>query len=87
MSKAFVFLNCDAGTEKSNIKQLMKIPGVAQASGVSGIYDIVAEIDAESQGGLAGIIKKFRYIVGIRSCLTMIVAESQNHRVTGLISN
>ena len=77
MSKAFVFLNCDAGAEKSIIMQMKNIFGVSQASGVSGIYDIVAEVNANSEKGVAGIVRKFHSLDSIRSCLTMIVAEKR----------
>jgi hypothetical protein len=83
--KAFVFLNCDAGTQASNIRQMKEISGVADASGVSGIYDIVAEVNAESDTGVAGIVKKFRSIDSIRSCLTMIVAEKQTSRASRMM--
>jgi hypothetical protein len=86
MSKAFVFLNCDLGTEVYNISQVRQIAGVQVANGVSGIYDIVAEISAESHSGLTGIVKKFRLIDGIRSCLTMIVAEGRNHDASRTVS-
>ena len=86
MSKAFVFLNCDVGTEQSNITQMRKISGVEVANGVSGIYDIVAEIGAESQSGLTAIVKKFRLIEGIRSCLTMIVSEDHENSASRTVS-
>jgi hypothetical protein len=81
MSKAFVFLNCDAGAEKSIIMQMKNIFGVSQASGVSGIYDIVAEVTADSEKGVAGIVRKFRSLDSIRSCLTMIVAEKRVDKI------
>jgi hypothetical protein len=81
MSKAFVFLNCDAGAEKSIIMQMKNIFGVSQASGVSGIYDIVAEVNADSEKGVAGIVRKFRSLDSIRSCLTMIVAEKRVDKI------
>ena len=81
MSKAFVFLNCDAGAEKSIIMQMKNIFGVSQASGVSGIYDIVAEVNADSEKGVAGIVRKFRSLDRIRSCLTMIVAEKRVDKI------
>ena len=77
MSKAFVFLNCDMGSEESIVVQMKKIFGVSQASGVSGIYDIVAEVDSDSEKGIDGIVGKLRSIDSIRSCLTMIVAEAR----------
>ena len=75
MSKAFVFLNCGMGTHGSIIAQMKKILGVSQASGLSGVYDIVAEVNADSHKGIAEIVRKFRLIDNITSCLTMIVAE------------
>ena len=84
MSKAFVFLNCDAGTEKNIIIRMKKIFGVSQASRVSGIYDIVAEVEADSERGIAGVVRKVRFIDSIRSCLTMVVAEKQVDNIGGM---
>ncbi|HEV8387603.1 MAG TPA: Lrp/AsnC family transcriptional regulator [Nitrososphaera sp.] len=86
MSKAFVFLNCDMGSEESIVVQMKKIFGVSQASGVSGIYDIVAEVDSDSEKGIAGIVGKLRSIDSIRSCLTMIVAESRIDNASRMIT-
>jgi hypothetical protein len=78
MSKAFVFLNCDSGAEKDIVYEMNGIAGVFQANKISGIYDIVAEVNADSEPGIAKIVKKLRSIASIRSCLTMIVAEKGN---------
>ena len=75
MSKAFVFLNCDSGTEKDIVYEMNGIAGVFQANKISGIYDIVAEVNADSERGIAKIVKKLRSMASIRSCLTMIVAD------------
>jgi hypothetical protein len=77
MSKAFVFLNCDAGAEKEIVSEMSSMSGVLQAAKVSGIYDIVAEVNAESENGIAKIVRKLRSIAKIRSCLTMVVAEKK----------
>lgn len=77
MSKAFVFLNCDVGSEKDIVYEMNGINGVMQATKISGIYDIVAELDAESEKGIAKIVRKLRSIANIRSCLTMIVADKK----------
>lgn len=81
MSKAFVFLNCDIGAEKGIISQMRGILGVARANGVSGIYDIVAEVNADSQPGIAQIVKKLRSLASIRSCLTMMVVADKKSAV------
>ncbi|HKU48321.1 MAG TPA: Lrp/AsnC ligand binding domain-containing protein [Nitrososphaera sp.] len=82
MSKAFVFLNCDIGAEKGIISQMRGILGVSRANGVSGIYDIVAEVNADSQPGIAQIVKKLRSIASIRSCLTMMVVAEKSAVLT-----
>lgn len=75
MSRAFVFLNCDVGKDQGIISELKDISGVSRAIGVSGIYDIVADISSDSEAGLAKTVRRFRSLANIRSCLTMIVAE------------
>ncbi len=75
MSKAFVFLNCDVGAEKKIVYEMKGITGVSEATKISGIYDIVAELSADSENGIGKIVRKLRAITNIRSCLTMIVAE------------
>ncbi|MGI0037233.1 MAG: Lrp/AsnC ligand binding domain-containing protein [Nitrososphaera sp.] len=77
MSKAFVFLNCDLGAERDIVSEMIDISGVQQATKISGIYDIVAELNAESESGIAKIVRKLRSIARIRSCLTMIVADKR----------
>lgn len=78
MSKAFVFLNCDVGSEKEIVSEMTGIDGVSQASRISGIYDIVAELDADSDNGIAKLVRRLRSIARIRSCLTMVVAGKKH---------
>ena len=75
MALAFVFLNCDIGKEKSVLGDMKAISGVSEAMGVSGIYDIVAKLRADSNDDIANILRKFHLIAHVRSCSTMIVAE------------
>ncbi|AIC16211.1 Lrp/AsnC family transcriptional regulator [Nitrososphaera viennensis] len=75
MTLAFVFLNCDIGTEKAVMGEMNRISGVSEAIGVSGVYDIVAKLHADSNGGITNILKRFHTIAHVRSCSTMIVAE------------
>ena len=71
-------MNCDAGAEREIVSEMTGISGVQQATKVSGIYDIVAELNAESESGIAKIVRKLRSISRIRSCLTMIVADKKS---------
>ena len=78
MSRAFVLLNCDIGTENTIISTMSGMSGVSEAAGLSGVYDIIAKLNAESDNGISRIVTKIRSIANIRSSLTMIIAESQN---------
>ena len=75
MSRAFVFLNCDIGAEKAILEEMKGIKGVAKTMWLTGVYDIVAELSADSDKGISKIVKRFRSIANVRSCLTMIVAD------------
>jgi hypothetical protein len=78
MSRAFVLLNCDIGAENAIISEINDISGVSEATGLSGVYDIIAKLNAESDNGISSIVTKIRSIANIRSSLTMIVAEGRN---------
>jgi hypothetical protein len=75
MLNAFVFLNCDIGTESAIVSQISDMSGVSEAVRVSGVYDIVAKLSEESREDIANVVKKIRAIANIRSSLTMIVSE------------
>ena len=75
MSRAFVFLNCDVGSENDIVRAIRDISGVSSASRLSGLYDIVADLKANSESEIAKIVKAFGLIQKIRSSLTMIVSE------------
>ena len=78
MSRAFVLLNCDIGTDNAVISAINGMSGVSEAAGLSGVYDIIAKLNAESDSGISRIVTKIRSIASIRSSLTMIIAEGQN---------
>lgn len=68
-------MNCDIGAEKAILKEMNGINGVAKTMWLTGVYDIVAELSADSDKGISKIVKRFRSIANVRSCLTMIVAD------------
>ena len=75
MSRAFVLLNCDIGSENEIVREVKSIPGVSRASKVAGVYDVIADVRAESDGDIARIVRAFGSIESIRSSLTMVVSE------------
>ena len=78
MLNAFVFLNCDIGTEPTILNEITDISGVSKAVGLIGVYDIVAEGSEESREDLAKSVRKIRAIANVRSSLTMIVSEKEH---------
>jgi hypothetical protein len=78
MLNAFVFLNCDIGTEPTILNEITDISGVSKAVGLIGVYDIVAEVSEESREDLAKSVRKIHAIANVRSSLTMIVSEKEH---------
>jgi DNA-binding Lrp family transcriptional regulator len=77
MAEAYVLINCDLGTEDGVIKELKSINGVSEVKGVFGVYDVIAKVNASSEGDIKKIIAKIRSMSSIKSSLTMMVIEGQ----------
>jgi hypothetical protein len=78
MLNAFVFLNCNIGTEPIILDEITDISGVSEAVELSGVYDIVAKVSEESPEDIARSVRKISAIANVRSSLTMIVAEKEH---------
>lgn len=78
MLNAFVFLNCNIGTEPIILNEITDISGVSEAVELSGVYDIVAKVSEESPEDIAKAVRKISAIANVRSSLTMIVAEKEH---------
>lgn len=78
MLSAFIFLNCDIGTEPDIVREISAMSGISEAVQVSGVYDIVAKVSEESREDITKLVKKIRAIANIRSSLTMIVSEEEH---------
>lgn len=78
MLNAFVFLNCNIGTEPIILNEITDISGVSEAVELSGVYDIVAKVSEESPEDIARSVRKISAIANVRSSLTMIVAEKEH---------
>ena len=78
MSRAFVFMNCDTSSENDIVKRVRRISGVFNASRLSGVYNIVADLRAESEKDIAKTVRAFGSIESIHSSLTMIVSEEND---------
>ena len=78
MSRAFVLLNCDIGSENETVREVNDISGVSRVSKVSGVYDIVADVRGKTDAEIAKIVSAFGLIKSIRSLLTMIASENND---------
>ena len=77
MHKGFVLLNCDLGAEDYIVDELNHIPSVIQAYVTFGAYDIIAEIDAETQESFEETVSfKIRQLTRVVSTMTLSVVNS-----------
>ena len=75
---AYVLINCDLGYEVEILDQLREIGNVIEAHGTFGAYDIIAEVEAESEENLRHTITwKIRKLDRVRSTLTLKGIDGQ----------
>ncbi len=78
MPTAFVSINTKIGSESDVLKELKDVEGVVEASGVYGVYDIMAKVKADSIDKLKEIITwHVRRLDNVKATLTMIVVEEK----------
>ena len=78
MSKAFVLINCELGSEEKIISELKTFSDVTNVQGTFGAYDIIVEVASESVEKIRETITwKIRKIEKIRSTLTLTKVEGQ----------
>jgi DNA-binding Lrp family transcriptional regulator len=76
MSLCYVLLNIDPGSEEKVLSEVRKVPNVRSSHRVYGVYDMIAEVEANSMDQLKEIVTwKIRRLEGVRSTLTAIVIE------------
>ena len=77
MHKGFVLLNCDLGAEEFIVEELEKIPQISQAYVTFGAYDIIAEINTDSQEDFDETVSlKIRRLTRVVRTMTLNVVNS-----------
>ena len=77
MHKGFVLLNCDLGAEEFIVEELKKIPQISQAYVTFGAYDVIAEINTDSQEDFDETVSlKIRRLARVVSTMTLNVINS-----------
>ena len=68
-------MNCDIGSEKAIVDELLTINGVTFAYRTHGVYDMVIKLELPSQDELRNALIKIRKIDVVHSSLTLMVTE------------
>ncbi len=77
MAKAIVLINTELGMEKDVVKKLKTMKHVKAAYASYGLYDVIAEVEANDMDQLKDTISfEMRRLGGVRSTLTLIVIEA-----------
>ena len=77
MHKGFVLLNCDLGAEEFIVEELKKISQVSQAYVTFGAYDVIAEINTDTQDDFDETVSlKIRRLTRVVSTMTLNVVNS-----------
>ena len=80
MHKGFVLLNCDLGAEEYILEELEQVNEIKNAYVTFGAYDIIAEIDAESQEDFEKTVSlKIRQLSRVVSTMTLNVIKGEWH--------
>ena len=78
MSKAFVLINCELGSEEQVISDLKTVDCVKKVSGVFGAFDILADLECDRLEELRQtIVSKIKRIDNIRSTKTLMGIDGQ----------
>ncbi|MCE9652556.1 MAG: Lrp/AsnC ligand binding domain-containing protein [Nitrosarchaeum sp.] len=78
MTKAYVLINCDLGSEKSVISSLKEIDTVTEVHGTLGLYDIVVKLESDSDEKIQKTITNtIRKMPKINSTITLTRSEGK----------
>ena len=78
MHVGYILLNCDLGTEEYILEELKRIPQIKKAYITFGSYDIIAEIQAETQEDFDKAISlRIRSLSRVISTMTLKVVKPE----------
>ena len=71
--KAYVLMNTELGQEADVVRALGEVEGIKGAHALYGIYDVIAEVEAESMERIKEIVfTKIRRLENVRTTITLI---------------
>lgn len=74
---AHVMVKISSDVSGHIIRRLKEMPCVSKAYAISGMYDLIAMVDAESTGELDQVLDDVRAIEGIQETLTSVVLSTK----------
>ena len=77
MHRGYILLNCDLGAEEYVVEELKRIPQVKNAFVTFGAYDIIIEMEADTQENFDKTISlKIRSMPRVVSTMTLNVVSN-----------
>ena len=78
MARAYIVMNCKIGSETGIIESLKQVKGVREVHGILGLYDLIAQIELESEDAIRDTVTNtIRKIPNIHSTMTLTRSESE----------
>lgn len=77
MHKGFILLNCDLGSEEYIVDELKQMQKISNAYLTFGAYDVVVEIQAETEAEFGKIISDVRKLSRVVSTMTLNVVDPE----------
>ncbi|MEK0319546.1 MAG: Lrp/AsnC ligand binding domain-containing protein [Nitrosopumilus sp.] len=77
MNRGFILLNCDLGAEEYIVDELKQMQAVSNAYLTFGAYDVIAEIQTETQEEFAKVIATIRKLSRVVSTMTLNVTSPE----------
>ncbi|PJC51035.1 MAG: AsnC family transcriptional regulator [Nitrosopumilales archaeon CG_4_9_14_0_2_um_filter_34_16] len=77
MHKGFILLNCDLGAEEYIVDELKQMQKISHAYLTFGAYDVVVEIQTETEAEFGKIISDVRKLSRVVSTMTLNVIDPE----------
>ena len=77
MHNGFILLNCDLGAEEYIVDELKQMQNISNAHLTFGAYDVIAEIQTESQDEFEKTIAVIRKLSRVVSTMTLNIINPE----------
>ena len=76
MTAAYVLIQTTVGRADATAAEVAKIPGVSEADHVTGPYDVIARVEAETlDQAMTSVVRSIQTLEGITRTITCPVVE------------